>query len=251
MTYRSTRNILGCLVINLVLSIGCLLGIVEGNILLYDDFWNLTLSNRAGGVYFPIWEAVEYPLLAPENDGVGNIVLKPGQISMRTGDKSWDNYHYVVKFRLDLVKGDKLQKLALGLRCDAANPTGEYKVVLEHNKDGFFGRIVRNDELLANYVLGGSPLEALGSSWHSFSAKVIGNSITAYLDDTELCSILAPQMAPQGNVFLYWSNSFKDNEVVGQIASIKVTDIKIPSSEGVMNIDKDSMRNLWYPCVFG
>ena len=85
MIYGSKKNVRNCLV-SLILLMGCLMGVVEGNVLLYDDFWNLTLSNRNGGVYFPIWEAIEYPLLVPEDDGVGNIVLKPGQISMRTGD---------------------------------------------------------------------------------------------------------------------------------------------------------------------
>jgi len=239
----------------LIILLYFLVGEAQEKVLLFDDFWNLTLSNRKEAVYTPVWEQVDSPLLTPEDDGLGNIVLKPGRISMRTGDKGWEDYQAEIKFRLLPKVGDKLYQIALNVRCDDLNPKGKYTFCLQDDLEKGMSFQVRNDkhEVLADYEFRGTPQEILGSAWHSLRVKVIGNAVTAYLDDIEVGSILAKEISPKGNIFFSWEN-YQDsiNEVVGEVAYVKVVKVQQEETTDIgLQIDKETMRDLWYQKTIG
>lgn len=176
-------------------------------LLLFDDFSDGSLLNPPENVSNPRWRARHYYVPIPVDDGSGNMVLSiDGGVSIYPGDREWTDYEVEVKFR---VLSNDFYCLTMNLRYNRDNEPNSYRANLLNVGNPTNGQLVYqiadNNQTYKNHFFKALPLDVLGTDWHTMSVKIVGNSMTGYLDGEEIlsCEIKPLEGATKGSVRFY------------------------------------------------
>ena len=186
-------------------------------ILFYDDFSD-GLAN---------WNSVGYILPEVVADGAGNNVARFRHNSMRGGDVNWTDYQAEIKFRLLPDTGDAFYRFEFNVRCDEGNTTGIYSARFQYSSGIIYYQVWKGSQNVVNIQYKNTtPLEKVGTGWHVLSMRVMGDTLSGYLDEEELFSKTLPDIPGRGNIYISWykTSSMEQSVRHGEIDYVKVID---------------------------
>lgn len=164
-------------------------------ILFYDDFSDGIINWNQEGHILP--EVVD--------DGTGNKVARFRHSGMRGGDVNWTDCQAEIKFRLLPGTGNDFYRLVFNVRCDEANPSGMYSARFQYSGGDMYFQVWKGTQNVVSKKYSSiTPLEKFGTDWHTLAMRVVGNTLSGYLDGEELFIKSLPDIPPKGNIFIDW-----------------------------------------------
>lgn len=164
-----------------------------GEILLYDDFSDGSLFNTPESVFNPVWELTAFKgrKHAIVDDGTGNMVYRCAGTRIESGSPDWTDVEIETRFRLisENDVGQNFRLFWINPRYSKEDTSKNYSVEFNYDPgNGFYFSVKRNRDKkeLTNVKLGESPYEVFGYDWHTYTIRVIGRKMVAYIDGEEI-----------------------------------------------------------------